>query len=143
MKKTIISISLVSLIIFSGNCTKEKPPIGNYIGVFDFENSTNLADKTVWLRIEETEKDYILIGTTDYNGNLTSALLDTLYKKGKNNIEGKVPSNDNGLIYIKGEWSHKLFSKKYLIKGTFTETHYAQGGSNQYQNSGTFEIKSN
>ena len=44
-------------------------------------------------------------------------------------------------IDIIGEWSHKIFSKEYVISGTFTETYY-QGG-NQYQNSGTFEIKSN
>ncbi len=123
------------------SCSKEKPPVGNYIGVFNYENSTNIADKTIWLKIEESQKDYILIGATDYNGNLTSAMLDTLYKKNKKTIEGKVPSNNMVPFYIKGEWSHKLFSKNYLIKGTFTETYY-QGG-NQYQNSGTFEIKSN
>lgn len=141
MKKTIILAPLISLMIFIVGCSKEKPPAGNYIGVFNYQNSTNLANKTVWLKIEETEKDYMLIGATDYNGNLTSALLDTLYKKGKKNIEGKVPSNSMTPFYINGEWSHKLFSKNYLIKGTFTETYY-QGG-NQYQNSGTFEIKSN
>ena len=137
INKTIVFATLIMLL----SCSKEKPPLGNYIGVFNYENSTNIADKTIWLKIEESQKDYILIGATDYNGNLTSAMLDTLYKKNKKTIEGKVPSNNMVPFYIKGEWSHKLFSKNYLIKGTFTETYY-QGG-NQYQNSGTFEIKSN
>lgn len=136
-------ITFIVTILIVLSCSKEKPIVGNYIGVFNYENSTNLTEKTIWLKIEESEKDYVLIGRTDYNGNLTSSILDTLYKKNKKNIEGKIPSNGNGPIYIKGEWSHKLFSKKYLIKGTFTETYYSQGGSNQYQYSGTFEIKSN
>ena len=140
MKKILIVI-ITLLIVLS--CKKEKPPTGNYIGVFHYQNLSTWPDKFIWLKIEESEKDYVLIGPTDYNGNLTFSILDTLYKENKKNIEGKIPSNGNGPIYIKGEWSHKLFSKKYLIKGTFIETYYSQGGSNQYQCSGTFEIKSN
>lgn len=44
-------------------------------------------------------------------------------------------------VNIEGEWNHKLFSKNYTIKGTFTQIKY-QGG-NQYLYSGTFKIKSN
>ena len=143
MKRKLISTSLISLIIFSGGCTKEKPPVGNYIGVLKYENTASVADKTVWLKIEESENDYILVGTTDFIGNLTSAYLDTLFKKDNKKIEGKLPSNGNSTIQLNGEWSHKFLSKKYMIKGTFTETYYYNGGSSPYPISGTFEIKSN
>jgi hypothetical protein len=142
MKKVTFYLIPLFTLIFISSCTKEKPPVGNYIGEFTYENSTNFADKTIWLKIVETEKDYILIGKTDYNGNLTSAWLDTLYKKGEKDIEGNIPALSNGTTYIKGKWSHKLFSKKYAIKGDFTETYYTQGGSNEQQVKGTFEIKS-
>ncbi len=141
-KATFYLIPLFTLILIS-SCTKEKPPVGNYIGVFTYESPTYSADKTIWLKIVETNKDYILIGETDYHGNLTSVWFDTLYKKGKKDIEGNVPALSNGPTYIKGKWSRNLFSNKYTIKGDFTDTYYAQGGSKQFQNKGTFEIKSN
>lgn len=129
MKKTIILTSLLGLMIFTVSCKKEKPTTGHYYGTFNYNVPQGII-KTGEIEITESSKDKIVINDSE------------LIKDGKK-IEGNITnlSFSQFGVYIKGEWSHKLFSKNYLIKGTFTETYY-QGG-NQYQNSGTFEIKSN
>ena len=129
MKKTIILTLLIGLMVFTVSCTKEKPPTGHYYGTFNYEVPQGII-KTAEIEITESSKDKIIINDSELN-------------KDSKKIEGNIAnlSFSQFGIYIKGEWTHKLFSKNYLIKGTFTETYY-QGG-NQYQNSGTFEIKSN
>lgn len=129
MKIHILFIISIFLIVFGIGCSKEKPSIGNYYGTFTY-NTPQGAVKTAEIEITESSKNKIIINGSE------------LTKDGKK-IEGKIKniSFSQFGVDIDGEWSHKLFSKEYLIKGTFTENYY-QGG-NQYQNSGTFEIKSN
>lgn len=129
MKKHILLSILISLLFLIESCSKEKPRIGDYYGIFNYDVPSGVVN-TAEIEITESTDDKIVI-----NGS-------TLKKDGKK-IEGKIInlSFSQFGIDIKGEWSHKLFSKDYTIKGTFTEDYY-QGG-NQYQNSGTFEIKSN
>ena len=128
MKKTIILTSLIGF-MYTVSCTKEKPITGHYYGTFNYDVPQGII-KTAEIEITESSKDKIVINGSELN-------------KDSKKIEGNIAnlSFSQFGVYIKGEWSHKLFSKNYLIKGTFTETYY-QGG-NQYQNSGTFEIKSN
>ena len=129
MKKTIILTSLIGLLVFTVGCTKEKPPTGHYYGTFNYDVPQGIT-KTAEIEITESSKDKIVIN-------------DSELKKDGKKIEGNIAniSFSQFGVYINGEWSHKLFSEDYVIEGTFTETYY-QGG-NQYQNSGTFEIKSN
>lgn len=141
MKKMILYSTLLLTLIFINGCKKEKPATGIYVGTFNYNYPNNWPDKTIWYKISDSNKDYFLIGTSDYQGNLISAYQDTVYKD-KKEVNGKVPSNSGvGPFKIKGEWSHKLFSKNYIIEGDFTQTEYTQGGVFTY--SGTFEIKSN
>ena len=108
---------------------KEKPSAGDYIGIFSYEIPQSLV-KTAYIEISNPTLNSITI-----NGYVLS--------KENKKIEGMIDylSGVGSYIYINGEWSHTIFSKEYVISGTFTETYY-QGG-NKYQNSGTFEIKSN
>ena len=111
------------------SCEKEKPSAGEYIGIFSYEIPQGLV-KTAYIEISNPTQNSITI-----NGSKVS--------KKNEKIEGHIDNvtfSQFGIDII-GEWSHKIFSKEYVISGTFTETYY-QGG-NQYQNSGTFEIKSN
>lgn len=129
MKTHIIFISIICLIVLNTACSKEKPSIGKYFGIFTYNAPQGLV-KTAEIEITESSKSKIAINGSE------------LSKDGKK-IEGKIEniSSSQFGVEINGEWSNKLFSKKYLIKGNFTEVYY-QGG-NQYQNEGTFEIKSN
>ena len=137
MMNKILVLFLIILSTYS--CSKKKPPIGNYLGIFKYEYPTSKPELTVWYKITESEKDYLLITTTDYAGN-SSYGGDTLYKKNKKKIEGRVPIYDPfSSLTISGIRKYKLFGK-YSITGTFIETIY-QGG-NQYQYSGTVEIYS-
>lgn len=130
MRMFFVFIVSICLIVLGTSCSKEKPDIGDYYGIFTYNSQPELI-KTTEIEITESSKNKIVI-----NGS-------KLEKDGKK-IEGKIDNvsfySQTG-VYIKGEWSHKLFSKNYVIKGTFTEEYY-QGG-NTYQSSGTFEIKSN
>ncbi len=141
MKKYILLFFTIWFSIIIGSCKKEKPATGIYIGTFNYDSPNNWPDKTIWYKISDSNKDYFLIGTSDYQGNLISAYQDTIYKD-KKEVNGKVPSNSGiGPYKIKGKWSHKLFSKDYIIEGDFTQTEYTQGGV--FTHFGTFIIKSN
>lgn len=123
--KTLLIISLCTLFI---GCNKEKPKPGQYAGFFHYD-TPQVFEEYSQIELSESKSDYIIV-----NGS-------TLKKNGKK-ISGMIDVLDFGsFVNIEGEWSHKLFSKNYTIKGTFTQIKY-QGG-NQYQYSGTFEIKSN
>jgi hypothetical protein len=124
--KSILNL-LISIILIT-SCSKQKPIIGNYYGIFNYDMPQGFS-RGAAISITESLKNKIVINGSE------------LLKDGRN-IEGVVGYIPNmSSVYIKGEWTHKLFNKNYVIKGTFTETYY-QGGI-QYQNSGTFEIKSN
>lgn len=129
-------LHIISIIIFLISCSKEKLPEGNYIGEFHYENST-IPDQMIWLKIVTSTKDHMLIGATDYSGNLMFSYLDTLYKN-DNTITGKVPSNYLVPFHINGVW---FSSNKNFITGKFTQTFY-QGG-NQYIYSGSFKLNPN
>lgn len=124
-----INVFLVFFICFTLiSCSKDKPESGSYAGYFHYESPQSF-DEYSNIEITESTKDYITI-----NGS-------KLQKDGKK-ISGMIDVLDFGsFVDINGEWSHKIFSKKYTIKGTFTQIKY-QGG-NQYEFSGTFEIKTN
>lgn len=114
------------LFLFLG-CSKEKPRVGNYYGVFTYTNPEGLV-KGAEMEITESTKNKVII-----NGY-------QLTKDGKK-IEGTLNHSSSSFgVTINGEWSHRIFSKDYKINGTFTENYYQGGG--QYQSSGTFEIKS-
>lgn len=117
------------MLIFAGSCKKDKPLAGRYYGILNYDAPQGVV-RTAEIEITESNKDVIIINGSELN------------KDGKK-IEGHIANlsfSSHG-IWIVGEWSHKLCSKTYLINGTFTE-YYSQGG-NDYQNTGTFEIKSN
>ena len=129
MKNNLIIFILLSTSLLVSSCEKEKPSAGDYIGIFSYEIPQGLV-KTAYIEISNPTQNSITI-----NGSKVS--------KKNEKIEGHIDNvtfSQFGIDII-GEWSHKIFSKEYVISGTFTETYY-QGG-NQYQNSGTFEIKSN
>ena len=141
MKKYILLSFTLGLLIIAGSCKKETPPTGIYIGTFSYDYPNNWSDKTIWYKISDANKDYFLIGTSDYQGNLSPGYQDTIYRD-KKEVKGKVPSNSGtGPYKINGDLSHKLFSKDYTIEGDFTQTQSTQGGVFTY--SGTFVIKSN
>lgn len=99
MKNKSILLFIAILVI---SCAKKKPPEGEYLAVFKYENPSTKQDETVWYKIKESNNDYILIVATDYNGNLLYGM-DTLYKKDKKKIEGKVPTYNPFHTYeIKG-----------------------------------------
>ena len=129
MKKNIIIFILLFTSLLVSSCEKEKPSAGEYIGIFSYEIPQGLV-KTAFIEISNPTLNSITI-----NGYVLS--------KENKKIVGMIDylSGVGSHIYINGEWSHQIFSKEYVISGTFTETYY-QGG-NQYQNSGIFEIKSN
>lgn len=129
MKTYILIITSICIIISATSCNKEKPDVGDYYGTFTYSNPPDIV-KTAEIEITESSKNKIVINGSE------------LDKDGKH-IEGKIEniSFSQFGVSIDGEWSHKLFSKNYKIEGTFTEDYY-QGG-NTYQNTGTFEIKSN
>lgn len=129
MKTHILFISSIILLVFGIGCSKEKPITGNYYGIFTYSTPQGVV-KTAEIEITESSKNKIVINGSELSKN---------GKKIKDKIEN-ISFSQFG-VDIDGEWSHKLFSKEYSIKGNFTEVYY-QGG-NQYQNSGTFEIKSN
>ena len=129
MKNNLIIFILLSTSLLVSSCEKEKPSAGDYIGIFSYEIPQGLV-KTAYIEISNPTQNSITI-----NGSKVS--------KKNEKIEGHIDNvtfSQFGIDII-GEWSHKIFSKEYVISGTFTETYY-QGG-NQYQNSGIFEIKSN
>ena len=140
MKKILIVI-ITLLIVLS--CKKEKPPTGNYIGVFHYQYISTVADKSILFKIAESKKDFFIFKTTDFMGNITNGS-DTIFKN-NNKINGRIHVIDGAQTsyQISGELSKKRFKRTYLMKGTFTSTSYYQGGVLQIQNSGTFEIKSN
>lgn len=115
-------------------------PVGGYIGVFHYQYPSTWSDETIWYKITESNKDYLLIGKTDYNGNLLFPHIDTIYITDKK-IEGHISSNNIIPYFITGEWSKNNSKKSYLINGFFTQTDNTQGGVFIY--SGTFEIESN
>jgi len=129
MKNNLIIFILLFTSLLVSSCEKEKPSAGEYIGIFSYEIPQGLV-KTAYIEISNPTQNSITI-----NGSKVS--------KKNEKIEGHIDNvtfSQFGIDII-GEWSHKIFSKEYVISGTFTETYY-QGG-NQYQNSGIFEIKSN
>ena len=127
--KILNSFFIISLCMLFISCNKEKPKTGMYAGFFHYE-SPQIFDKYSQIEISDSNSDYIIV-----NGS-------KLKKNGKK-ISGMIDVLDFGsFVQIEGEWSHKLFSKNYTIKGTFTQTIYYLGG-NQYQYTGTFVIKSN
>ena len=129
MKNNLIIFILLFTSLLVSSCEKEKPSAGDYIGIFSYEIPQGLV-KTAYIEISNPTQNSITI-----NGSKVS--------KKNEKIEGHIDNvtfSQFGIDII-GEWSHKIFSKEYVISGTFTETYY-QGGI-QYQNSGTFEIKSN
>ena len=129
MKNNLIIFILLFTSLLVSSCEKEKPSAGEYIGIFSYEIPQGLV-KTAYIEISNPTQNSITI-----NGSKVS--------KKNEKIEGHIDNvtfSQFGIDII-GEWSHKIFSKEYVISGTFTETYY-QGGI-QYQNSGTFEIKSN
>lgn len=129
MKTYILIITIICVIISANSCNKEKPDIGYYFGTFRYGNPPDIV-RTAEIEITESSKNRIVINGSE---------LDMDGKR----IEGKIEniSFSQFGVNLDGEWSHKLFSKNYKIIGTFTEDYY-QGG-NIYQNTGTFEIKSN
>ena len=129
MKNNLIIFILLFTSFLVSSCEKENPSAGDYIGIFSYEIPQGLV-KTAYIEISNPTQNSITI-----NGSKVS--------KKNEKIEGHIDNVtfSQFSIDIIGEWSHKIFSKEYVISGTFTETYY-QGG-NQYQNSGTFEIKSN
>lgn len=129
MKKELLILAILFTLLLVTSCEKEKPTAGEYFGTFTYEVPPGIL-KTAYIEISNPTKNSITI-----NGYEVS--------KDDQKIEGMIDylSGVGSYIYINGSWSHKLFSNEYIISGTFTETYY-QGG-NQYQNSGTFEIKSN
>ena len=129
MKPTLQFSIAILIFFFTISCQKNKPVAGEYVGVFTYTAPQGFV-KTAYIEISNPTKNSINI-----NGSV-------LEKDGKK-IEGKISdlSFSQFGVTINGEWSHKLFSKAYKITGSFTETYY-QGG-NEYENSGTFEIKSN
>lgn len=129
MKLNLLFIAGIYLIVLGSSCSKEKPDVGDYYGIFTYSSEPEII-KTAEIEITESSKNEIVI-----NGS-------KLIKDGKR-IEGRIESLSFSQfgVTINGEWSHKLFSKNYKIEGTFTEDYY-QGG-NSYQSSGTFTIKSN
>lgn len=129
MKKLTLLSAVLCILILIGSCSKKKPHIGNYYGTFTYDIPTGITNFAE-IEITESSADKIIINNSE------------LQKNGKK-ISGRIvylPFSQFG-INIKGKWSHKLFSKEYSIKGSFTEDYYQGGG--QYQNSGTFIIKSN
>ena len=129
MKNNLIIFILLFTSLLVSSCEKEKPSAGDYIGIFSYEIPQGLV-KTAYIEISNPTQNSITI-----NGSKVS--------KKNEKIEGHIDNvtfSQFGIDII-GEWSHKIFSKEYVISGTFTETYY-QGGI-QYQNSGIFEIKSN
>ncbi|SFT43336.1 hypothetical protein SAMN05216474_0539 [Lishizhenia tianjinensis] len=129
MKTHILVIASIFLIVFMLGCSKEKPSVGKYQGTFTYSTPQGVVE-TAEIEISASSKNKIIINDSE------------LTKNGKI-IEGKIEniSFSQFGMDIDGEWSNKLFSKEYFIKGNFTEVYY-QGGS-QYENHGTFEIKSN
>jgi len=138
MKKSIILTSLIVLMISIVSCSKDKPPTGNYIGVFHYEYPSTWPDKSIWFKVEESKKDFFILTTTDYNGNVLVGY-DTIFKN-ENKINGHISSIDGLTYQITGKLSKKSFNK-YFLKGAFTQLDYTAIGPNAY--SGTFEIKSN
>lgn len=126
--KILNPLFILTLCIISLSCAKEKPKPGQYVGSFHYQ-SPQMFDEYSQIEISESKADYIII-----NGS-------KLKKDGKT-ISGMIEVLDFGsFVQIEGDWSHKPFSKNYTIKGTFTQIKY-QGG-NQYEFTGTFEIKTN
>ncbi|MEO0075701.1 MAG: hypothetical protein ABIK31_06305 [candidate division WOR-3 bacterium] len=128
MRHIIFYSTILLMLIFNIGCKKNRPIAGEYFGIFTYSIPQGLV-KTAYIEISNPSKTSITI-----NG--------FVVKKNGKKIEGKIGSVGNMTdVFINGEWSHNLFSNQYKIIGNFTETYY-QGG-NEYQNSGTFEIKSN
>lgn len=103
------------LIVFFGlmvfGCLKNKPAPGRYSCFFTF---TYPEQKEWWriLEITEATSEYIIIKGMK------------LQKKGKH-ISGMYFDDEDFAIYrIDGELSHKAFSKKVTLKGTFIRTVY-------------------
>ncbi|GAB4346740.1 MAG: hypothetical protein OHK0038_26850 [Flammeovirgaceae bacterium] len=140
MKKTLFYSTVFLTLIFISGCKKEKPPVGKYVGEFKYDYPNSWGTETVIYEIIESKKDYLIVVRVDYNGNFLDG--DTIYKIENKKIDGFLPSNNASIRYqVIGEWEKKFFKKKYVIKGTFTQKDYTQGGPFTYF--GTFEIKSN
>lgn len=125
MRNSYLFITIFFLLI-GLSCNKEKPPVGKYTGLFTYTEPQGKVEFD-YFEISESSKNYIVM-----NGS-------TLEKNGKE-IVGTIHTSFGSFINIKGKFSHRLFSKRHAIKGTFTQDLY-QGG-NHYIWSGTFEINS-
>lgn len=122
-----LSFFVILFILLS--CNKKKPNEGEYTAIFTYDVPQGLVRSDA----------VTLSDVTDNSVSINGSILT----KSDKHIEGLIQnlSFSQFGIFISGEWSHKVFSKKYIIKGNFTETYY-QGGS-EYHNTGKFEIKSN
>ena len=117
----------IFLLVFSFGCEKNRPISSEYFAVFTYSIPQGLI-KTAFVNISNPTESSITINGFNV-------------KKDGKNIEGIIGSVGNlSDVFISGKWSHKLFSKEYKIIGNFIETYY-QGGI-EFQNTGTFEIKS-
>lgn len=140
MKKIILNSALLLTLIFITGCKKEKPPLGEYIGEFNYDNPSSWDPQTVSYKVTESKEGYFLISRVDYLGNVLYG--DMVYKMTNKKIEGRVPSNyPNSPYQVTGEWKKNVLKNNYIIKGTFTQELYQTGGP--YTLYGTFEIKSN
>lgn len=114
-------------------CKKEKPPVGHYIGFFNYNNTTI----THSIEIEESSNSKLVINGSTLN-------------KDKHNIEGSTYVSGLGnSIYLKGKWEKKFLSNNYNIEGTFIAQYNKGGpgtppiaGGYPYTIEGTFTIKS-
>lgn len=127
MRYILFSIVL-SILFINGSCNKNKIIAGEYIGIFTYSSPQGLV-KTASFEVSSPTNKTIKINGFEI-------------KKDGKIIEGKIGCLGNMTdVFISGELTHRFLSKENKIIGNFTET-YHQGG-NEYQNSGTFEIKSN
>jgi hypothetical protein len=126
--KYIFFSMVLAILFFNGSCNKNRINAGEHIGIFTYSNPQGLVKTASFEVSNPTEK------TIKING--------FEIKKDGEIIEGKIGSLGNMTdVFISGKLTHRVFSKENKIIGNFTER-YHQGG-NEYQNSGTFEIKSN
>lgn len=147
--KNIIIYSAILLIILLSGCNEENnlppappappvPPVGNYIGEFTYDNPSSWGLQTIYYKIEDSKEGYFFISRVNYIGDIIAG--DTVYKKTNERLEGRIPSNyPNSPYYITGELEKNDLKQKYVIKGTFTQTIYQEGGP--YLLNGSFEIK--
>ena len=141
-------ISVLLFLIIISSCTKDKPPVGSYIGTFPgtYQNNGQLfhVERGAFFFISESDKDHIIleIGTTQVanlskDGKNISGIIDITDSEGSDPLYGYDP------ITINGCW--KKSDGKYVISGDFSYIyhiiHVANQTSEDYLISGQFEIK--